>query len=278
MNTVLSNNTIKKVLSHNDTPSADSVMDALFEELDKSADKTDINFVNACLDRLLETEGIVPCGVSAELPVELKTIERERFAWQRRAFLPKGLKFAVAACFTFVILFFVNTISTYAFGFNITSEFATWTKDKVSIRFTTEESGNLDSQAVFEQIQGQLLSNGLLHVQWPEYLPQKMDLSSITVNDGETTTNVTICLVDGKDNLSINLAEYKDQKYIDEQIEVDILGYYTDGEVLTIGDRTVYYLANKNRSVMCYADGLSRYVITSTYDKETLTDIVESMS
>lgn len=281
MHKSLSNKAFYDILKESSALHRETVEAALERELAKPEDKINTDLVEELTDILLRMERLdhdfphltFDSGAYAHGPVPASR--------RRLKAIPAKLRAVVSFSIVLVSLFVVNTVSTIAFDFNIASEFATWTKNAVILRYANDTGTDeeMSSAEIYSLLQKNMSDNGYIAFLWPSELPSDMKVDSMRVETALNEVKIMVSLVKGEDNVSISIVNQKISK-LDPDIgnnEVEIEGYFTSGLRKTINGRTVYLLSNKNVNQLCYMDEYNTYILSTTYDVDVLESIFASM-
>ena len=277
----LSTKAFQEILRETSALHRETVEAALDRELAKPDEKMNTDLVEELTDILLRMERLdqdMP-----NLTFDSKSYAHGPLPAGRRRLkaLPARLRVVVSFSIVLVFPFVVNTVSTIAFDFNIASEFATWTKDAVVLRYAndTGTAEEMSSAEIYSLLQQNMSDNGYVAFLWPSELPSDMKVDSMRVESTLNEVNIMVSLVKGEDSVSISIVNQKISK-LDPDIdnnEVEIEGYFTSGLRKTINGRTVFLLSNKNINQLCYMDEFNTYIISTTYDVDVLESIFASM-
>lgn len=267
-----------KQMLHNGAPlDAYSLEKIIFEEAAKPAGKADTELIDAAMDMLLKIDGIDSGEIPQEVPFAVKPASVDK---QREIFfnyrIPKKLKNFVSACAVLLMVIAINTFSTLAFGFNFTEELLSWTDKEVVI--SVENSEEEEKTEIYNEIVRQMAQRGNWNFLLPDYLPDNMELMGYSVSPTDTDVTVSIFLQsETGETVSIVSHNYINEMVMEENSAVRVTGRYTLGNKKTVGGHTVFEILGEEGNAAVFTDNLSIYVVTTSYDKIELNNIIRGM-
>lgn len=239
-------------------------------EMAKPEKKIDGDLVDAYVKAaLLKDQDTLP-AFEAAMPqpgsrvIKLKSARRKR---KKRALI------ALAACISVLIVVFLTPISSYAFNFSIIDTLATWYRDKVTVK-----PGNMTSsqQKVYteEEVRQKLADEGISKVLLPHYEVDKYKITYIQTKCTDLSVDVYLLYKYKNNEIAINLMAYKE---ISGLTNVDLHGKYPNGKEMIINNRTVLWIAYKDKNHITFVDGLVYYDIIVPFEWETAKRLVETI-
>lgn len=241
-------------------------------EMDKPEKEIDGDLVKAYVQAaLLKDKETLP-GCEAEIPrpgsrvIQLKDRRRKR---KKRTII------ALAACISVLVAVFLTPVSSYAFNFSILDTFATWYRDKVTVK-----PGNLNSsqQEVYteEEVRKKLADEGIENVLLPHYEVDKYKITIPKITQNDISTDVSIKYLDENNKIIIScfITIFSNHTAMEA---VNLQGRYPTGTEKNINGKKILLIAFKDNIHAVFTDGLIFYDITCNFDMETTEKLVKTI-
>lgn len=219
---------------------------------------------------LLKDQETLP-GCETEIPqlgprvIKLKGVKKRK----KRAII------ALAACISILVVVFLTPVSSYAFNFSILDTFATWYRDKVTVK-----PGNLNSSQMpiqtEDEVKKSLAEQGVTDILLPHYQMDKYKIYLSKVNPNDISTDINIQYLDNDGKIKINclISIFNNQTAIDE---VNLQGRYPSGIEKDINGRKTLLISSKDVTRAVFIDGLTHYDIICNFDMEATEKLVETI-
>ena len=239
-------------------------------EMDKPEKEIDGDLVKAYVQAaLLKDKETLP-GCEAEIPrpgsrvIQLKDRRRKR---KKRTII------ALAACISVLVAVFLTPVSSYAFNFSILDTFATWYRDKVTVK-----PGNLNSsqQEVYteEEVQKKLIENGLGDAILPHYESDNYKITYYSPKTTDLSTEVSIYYTHKSNTIKLSIIKYTDQRKLSN---VDLHGMYPSGVEKNINGKLYLWIEFKEHNRVAFVDNYIYYDLTVPFDWKTTEKMVETI-